>query len=158
MVLFLQSKNRFCYIPENESEQDILGWNKSIAYGIQIRLKTGDTAWSVLLQRFRLLIWNSEHLLGIRRDFYRAYPDINVWVNSFLNIFPPRNYYSQSKGKSNTCVILSILFSIICMMTEIKKIHNLILHTHFLLHLYLILFFVLNIPHTHKFETQNKQS
>ena len=29
MVLFLQSKNRFCYIPENESEQDILGWNKS---------------------------------------------------------------------------------------------------------------------------------
>ena len=30
MVLFLRSKNRFCYIPENESEQDILGWNKSL--------------------------------------------------------------------------------------------------------------------------------
>ena len=29
MVLFLRSKTRFCYIPENESEQDILGWNKS---------------------------------------------------------------------------------------------------------------------------------
>ena len=29
MVLFLLSKNIFCYIPENESEQDILGWNKS---------------------------------------------------------------------------------------------------------------------------------
>ena len=29
MVLFLQSKNRFCYIPENESEQPVLGWNKS---------------------------------------------------------------------------------------------------------------------------------
>ena len=29
MVLFLQSKNSFRYIPENESEQDILGWNMS---------------------------------------------------------------------------------------------------------------------------------
>ena len=29
MVLFLRSKKGFRYIPENESEQDILGWNKS---------------------------------------------------------------------------------------------------------------------------------
>ena len=29
LVLFLQSKKIFCYIPENESEQNILGWNKS---------------------------------------------------------------------------------------------------------------------------------
>ena len=29
MVLFLQSKKAFRYIPENESEQDILVWNKS---------------------------------------------------------------------------------------------------------------------------------
>ena len=29
MVLFLRYKNRFCYILDNESEQDILGWNKS---------------------------------------------------------------------------------------------------------------------------------
>ena len=29
MVLFLRSKNSFRYIPENESEQDILGWNTS---------------------------------------------------------------------------------------------------------------------------------
>ena len=29
MLLFLRSKNRFCYIPENESEQDILGRNNS---------------------------------------------------------------------------------------------------------------------------------
>ena len=29
MVLFLQSKKRFCYIPENESEHPVLGWNKS---------------------------------------------------------------------------------------------------------------------------------
>ena len=29
MILFLRSKNIFCYIPENESEQDILGRNKS---------------------------------------------------------------------------------------------------------------------------------
>ena len=33
MVLFLRSKKGFCYIPENESEQDILGWNKSDAEG-----------------------------------------------------------------------------------------------------------------------------
>ena len=30
MVLFLQSKNRICYIPENESEQPVLGWNASL--------------------------------------------------------------------------------------------------------------------------------
>ena len=30
MVLFLRSKKGFRYIPENESEQDILGWKKSI--------------------------------------------------------------------------------------------------------------------------------
>ena len=29
MVLFLRSKKSFCYIPENEIEQDILGWNTS---------------------------------------------------------------------------------------------------------------------------------
>ena len=29
MVLFLRSKNSFRYIPENESEQEILGWNTS---------------------------------------------------------------------------------------------------------------------------------
>ena len=29
MVLFLRSKNSFRYIPENESEQDILGFNMS---------------------------------------------------------------------------------------------------------------------------------
>ena len=29
MVLFLQSIKSFRYIPENESEQDILGWNTS---------------------------------------------------------------------------------------------------------------------------------
>ena len=32
LVLFLRSKNSFSYIPENESEQDILGWNMSIIY------------------------------------------------------------------------------------------------------------------------------
>ena len=30
MVLFLRSKKGFRYIPENESEQDILGWNTSV--------------------------------------------------------------------------------------------------------------------------------
>ena len=29
MVLFLRSKKGFRYIPENESEQPVLGWNKS---------------------------------------------------------------------------------------------------------------------------------
>ena len=29
MVLFLRSRKGFCYIPENESEQSVLGWNKS---------------------------------------------------------------------------------------------------------------------------------
>ena len=29
LVLFLRYKNSFCYIPENDSEQDILGWNMS---------------------------------------------------------------------------------------------------------------------------------
>ena len=29
MVLFLRLKKVFCYIPENESEQSVLGWNKS---------------------------------------------------------------------------------------------------------------------------------
>ena len=29
MVLFLRSIKSFHYIPENESEQDVLGWNKS---------------------------------------------------------------------------------------------------------------------------------
>ena len=29
LVLFLRSKKSFCYIPENESEQDVLGWNMS---------------------------------------------------------------------------------------------------------------------------------
>ena len=82
--------------------------------------------------------------MDIRRDFYRAYSDINVLVNSFLNINTPRNNYSQSKGKSNTCA---------------KEIfHNLILHSHFLLHLNLITFFVLNISHTHKFIIRNKHS
>ena len=82
----------------------------------------------MLLYRFSHLRWNIEHLLGICRDFYRAYSDINVWVNSFLNIDPPKKNYSQSKGKSNTCA---------------KEIfHSLILHTHFLLHLYLIPFFL----------------
>ena len=37
--------------------------------------------------------------------------------------------------------------------------HNIILHTHFLLNLYLILFFVvLHIPHNHKIQIQDKQS
>ena len=31
MVLFLRSKKGFRYIPENESEQPVLGWNKSHA-------------------------------------------------------------------------------------------------------------------------------
>ena len=35
LVLFLRSKNSFCYIPENESEQDILGWNKSGSIRVQ---------------------------------------------------------------------------------------------------------------------------
>ena len=39
---------------------------------------TGDPAWSVQSQRFCRWSWNSEHLLGIRRDFYRANPDTNV--------------------------------------------------------------------------------
>ena len=30
LVLFLRSKNSFRYIPGNESEQDILGWNTSM--------------------------------------------------------------------------------------------------------------------------------
>ena len=29
LVLFLRSINSFCYIPENESEQPVLGWNTS---------------------------------------------------------------------------------------------------------------------------------
>ena len=73
------------------------------------------------------MIWNIKHLLGIRRDFYRADSDINVWVNYLFNIDPPRKNYSQSRGKSNTCT---------------KEIfHNLIIHSHFLLHLHLIPFF-----------------
>ena len=31
MVLFLQPIKSFCYIPENESKQDVLGWNTSRA-------------------------------------------------------------------------------------------------------------------------------
>ena len=30
MVLFLRSKKRFRYIPDNESEQPVLGWNISV--------------------------------------------------------------------------------------------------------------------------------
>ena len=30
MVLFLRSIKSFCYIPENESEQTVLGWNTSL--------------------------------------------------------------------------------------------------------------------------------
>ena len=29
LVLFLQSKNCFCYVPENEIKEDILGWTTS---------------------------------------------------------------------------------------------------------------------------------
>ena len=32
LVLFLRSKKSFRYIPENESEQDILGWNVSLGW------------------------------------------------------------------------------------------------------------------------------
>ena len=30
LFLFLRSKKSFCYIPDNEIEQDILGWNTSL--------------------------------------------------------------------------------------------------------------------------------
>ena len=33
LVFFLRSKKVFCYIPENDSEQDFLGWNTS--YGME---------------------------------------------------------------------------------------------------------------------------
>ena len=36
MVLFLRSKKGFRYIPENESEQDILGWNKSLILNLYL--------------------------------------------------------------------------------------------------------------------------
>ena len=30
LVLFLQSRNCFCYVPENDTEGGILGWNLSL--------------------------------------------------------------------------------------------------------------------------------
>ena len=65
-------------------------------------------------------------MLGVRRDFYYADSDTNVRVNYFLNIDPTRKDYTQSKGKSNSCAK--------------ETFHNLILHSHFILHLQLIPF------------------
>ena len=107
----------------------------------------------MLSYQFSRLILNSEHLLGICCDSYCAYSDTDVRVNSFklhidfqlfkrsdINIVPSRKRHSPSMGKSNTRLISSLLFSIFCMTTEIF--HNIILHTHFLLHLYLIPLFL----------------
>ena len=90
--------------------------------------------------------------MGIHHDSYRACYDTDVIVDSFelhiycqlfkrsdINIVPSRKIHIPSKGESNTRVISSLLFSIFCMTTEIF--HNIILHTHFLLYLYLIPFF-----------------
>ena len=86
--------------------------------------------------------WNSEHLLDICHDFYLANSNIKVCVNYFVNIDPPRKNLSQSKGKSNTCA---------------KEIfHNLILHKHYLLHLYIIpsvLYYISLILTNSRFET-----
>ena len=86
--------------------------------------------------------------MGICRDSYCAYSDTNVRVNSFelnmdcqlfkrsdINIVPSRKRHSPSNGKSTMRVISSLLFSIFCMMT--KMFHNIILHAHVLLHLYI---------------------
>ena len=43
-----------------------------------VRRVTVDPAQSVQSQRFSHLSWNSKHLLGIRRDFYRAYSDSGI--------------------------------------------------------------------------------
>ena len=104
--------------------------------------------------------------MGICRDSYCAYSNTDVRVNYFelhidfklfkrsdINIVPSIKRHSPSKGRSNTRVISSSLFSIFCMMTEI--LHNIILHTHFLLPLYLIpVFLVLPIAHNHKIQIQ----
>ena len=87
--------------------------------------------------------------MGILRDSYCAYSDTDVRVNSFelhidcqlfersdIYFVPSIKRHIPSKGKSNTRVISSLLFSIFCMMTSIFD--NMILHAHFLLHLYLI--------------------
>ena len=44
LVLFLRSKKSFCYILENESEQDILGWNTSL--GLPLYIFTLDSSMS----------------------------------------------------------------------------------------------------------------
>ena len=36
LVLFLRSKKRFWYIPENESEQPVLGWNTSYTINFEV--------------------------------------------------------------------------------------------------------------------------
>ena len=94
--------------------------------------------------------------MGICCNSYCAYSDTDVRVNYFelhincqlfkrsdINIVTSRKRYIPSKGKSNTRVISSLLSSIFFMMTEIF--HNIILHTHVLLHLYLIPFFLYHL-------------
>ena len=90
--------------------------------------------------------------MDIRQDSYCAYSDTNVRVNYFelhidcqlfkrgdIYFVHSRKRHIPSKGKSNTRVISSLLFSLFCMMIEIF--YNMILHTHVLLNLYLIPFF-----------------
>ena len=69
-------------------------------------------------------IANTQQVLAVPAQ--KAEPFNLLTSNYFLNIDPPIKNYSKSKGKSNTCA---------------KEIfHNLILHTHFLLHLHIIPF------------------
>ena len=63
MVLFLGSKNRFCYIPENESEQPVLGWNKSLSKFFLLILTISSTS---------SLIFTTSHIF-LRWTYYHSY-------------------------------------------------------------------------------------
>ena len=70
LVLFLQQINDFHYIPENESEGGILGWNKSNAIIIPIMDHIVLTCNSITLplhvdqfmNHYRIFHFRSEHL------------------------------------------------------------------------------------------------
>ena len=81
MVLFLRSKNRFCYIPENDSEQYILGWNKSKSPSI-IYPKLVNM-WYKMPVRSQLI------MLAIQFILIKKYTLCPLWIfiPSFLSLF-----------------------------------------------------------------------
>ena len=70
MVLFLRSKKGFRYIPENESEQPVLGWNKSDGIFIPAHI--------VPVQQ--LLEYETVSLLFITEQKSNFLHPVNLWL------------------------------------------------------------------------------